>query len=567
VNFSASAGVQLSAATTITDASGRAEVLARLPGAAGIGLVNASAPSIAQTPVTFSMRAAADTLENVPKLVQAGDTPLGNGSATIAQKGALLTAVTSILRYHQNRAELRAPNGLADPAALNEFLKQYCSVDMRGRQTCDGFLTVGASSEQVVNLWRAAEFTGGVDVVVQAAGSAAIADILAKGSPALLSLALSRNGAAAGGHFVVATGVADDGSIVIQDPNPVLGRSSLKEYLQGFAAAGASWSGSLRGVVQFALRNPSASRFLLGALSQPADLVGSMALEAQSVSGTCGVALDLIDSVDGAGNASGGSMSRLRACDGTDAVYQISVGTTRPYRAFLTDLATAGATTDLSGSSPATYRATRSLLNLVLAPQDAGFSADGVVNGANFGPGLAPGGLMAIFGTGLATAGTPTSVDVDGVPAEVVSSSPFQVNAVIPAVVGAGSRTVQVRSGFGAARQTVAIADVAPAIFLIGSPAVGAVFNQDWTLNNSTMPLSRGQTLILYATGLGASGSGNSVTALVNGVELPAVSAEVYSGVYQVNVRIPAGTPPGLGASLALKVGERVSNTVPIAVQ
>ena len=50
-------------------------------------------------------------LSNVPKLVQAGDAPLGNGTATIAQKGALLTAMASILRYHQNRGDLRAPNG------------------------------------------------------------------------------------------------------------------------------------------------------------------------------------------------------------------------------------------------------------------------------------------------------------------------------------------------------------------------------------------------------------------------------------------------------------------------
>jgi uncharacterized protein (TIGR03437 family) len=575
VNFSASAGVQLSATSVVTDGNGRAEVVARLAGQGGIGLVNASSPSIAQAPVTFSMRAAANTLENVPKLVQAGETPLGNGTATIAKKGALLTAVASILRYHQNRGELRAPNGLSDAATLNEFLKQDCTVDTRGAQTCDGFLPAGASAEQVVNLWRAAEFTGGVDVAVRTAGTAAIVDALASGSPALLSLAISRNGAAAGGHFVVAVGVADDGSILIQDPNPALARSNLNDYLQGFAAAGATWSGTVRGVVLLALRNPPASRFLLGAVSQAPDLIGSMALEAQSVSGTCGVALDLIDSVDGVGTPSGGLVSRLRACDGTDALYQVAVGASRPYRAFLTDLATAGSTIDLSGSSPATYRATRSLLNLVLAPQSASFTADGVVNGANFGPGLAPGGLMSIFGTGLSGTGTATAVDVDGVSAEVVSSSPFQVNAVVPGTVGAGTRTVQVRSAYGTAQHSVAVSDVAPAIFLIGSPPVGAVFNQDWTLNTSTLPVSRGQTLIIYATGLGSVAARNgipvttaTVTAMVNGVELPvAFAGQVYSGVYQVNLAIPAAIPPGLGTTLALKVGGQVSNTVPISVQ
>ena len=42
-----------------------------------------------------------------------------------------------------------------------------------------------------MNLWRAAEFTGGVDVVVQSPTVAAAADVLQQGSPALLSLALS----------------------------------------------------------------------------------------------------------------------------------------------------------------------------------------------------------------------------------------------------------------------------------------------------------------------------------------------------------------------------------------
>ena len=64
-----------------------------------------------------------------------------------------------------------------------------------------------------------------------------------------------------------------------------------------------------------------------------------------------------------------GLVSRLQACDGAQATYQVSVGAAQPYHAFLTDLATAGSTADLSGSGPAAYKVTRSRLNLVLAPQ------------------------------------------------------------------------------------------------------------------------------------------------------------------------------------------------------
>src|ERR1051326_1941204 len=221
VVFQASPGAQLSSGSAVTDSNGRAEVFLRLPAAEGVAAVTADAPSIAQAPITFFARAAAATLANFPRLVQAGDSPLGQGTGTIAQKGALLTSAAAILRYRQNRGELSSPNGPADPAALNDYLKSYCSVDLKGNQLCDGFLFNSPSGEQIVNLWRAADFTGGVDVAVVEPTIAAVADLLAAGSPALLSLSITRNGVAAGGHFAVETGVAADGSIVIQDSSPL----------------------------------------------------------------------------------------------------------------------------------------------------------------------------------------------------------------------------------------------------------------------------------------------------------------------------------------------------------
>ena len=189
VTFEASSGAQLSTASALTDANGQAETLVRLQNAEGVTLVRADAPGVAFNPVTFGLRSAAASLSNFPKFQQAGDSRIGAGAATIAQKGALLTAVAAILRYHQNRGELGSPNGLADPAALNQFLTAYCPTDVKGVQTCDGYLAGSDGGEQVVNLWRAAEFTGAADVEVAAATPAAIADWLAQGSPVLLSLA------------------------------------------------------------------------------------------------------------------------------------------------------------------------------------------------------------------------------------------------------------------------------------------------------------------------------------------------------------------------------------------
>ena len=59
--------------------------------------------------------------------------------------------------------------------------------------------------------------------------------------------------------------------------------------------------------MQFALRSPSATRFLVGALSQPPELMKALALDVQSAAGVCGAPLDLPDAVDAAGNPSGGA--------------------------------------------------------------------------------------------------------------------------------------------------------------------------------------------------------------------------------------------------------------------
>ena len=325
VTFEASSGAQLSTAATVTDANGQAETLVRLQSGEGVTLVRADAPAVASSPVTFGLRSAASSLSNFPKFQQAGDVKLGNGSSTIAQKGALLTAVAAMLRYHQNRGELGAPNGSADPAALNQFLTAYCPTDSKGTQTCDGFLAVSNTGEQVVNLWRAAEFTGGADVEVAAPTPAAIADFLAQGSPVLLSLAMSLNGAPAGGHFVVATGIDTDGSILIQDPSPLFARTKLTDYLSGFNAAGGAWKASVLGVARFALRSPVSTRFLVAVLSQPAALLQSLATDITSAAGTCGQPFELFDSVDSAGNppATGPLLSRLTVCDGAQPAYQI----------------------------------------------------------------------------------------------------------------------------------------------------------------------------------------------------------------------------------------------------
>ncbi len=264
-----------------------------------------------------------------------------------------------------------------------------------------------------------------------------------------------------------------------------------------------------------------------------------------------------------------------------------NLGANQAFRAFVTDLAAGGDSTDVSGSSQATYRATRPQLALSLTPEAASFTAAGVVNAASFTAGIAPNGMMAVFGAGLSGSGTgsgtgsgsgvATTLDFDGVTAPVIFASPFQVNALVPASLTNATHTLTVHSAFGTAQQPVPVSAVAPAIFVVSSPNVGALVNPDGTLNGPSNPITAGQTLLVYATGLGAvttqgqySVAVNPVTVVLNGQELPVAFAGFapgFPGVYQINVTIPASTPPGLEGVLALKQGGQTSNTVPVALQ
>jgi uncharacterized protein (TIGR03437 family) len=333
------------------------------------------------------------------------------------------------------------------------------------------------------------------------------------------------------------------------------------------------------GAVRFAVGGPVATRFLAGVLGQPAGSMPAMVVNIASAAGACGAAWPIEDTVDASGNApaEGALVSLVSVCDGALAAYELDVGAPQPYSAFATDLAAGGSEFDLSGSAAASYALTRPKAVLAVSPLAANIAADGIVNAAAFTSGLAPGGIMAIFGTGLSGAGTATAVDVDGTAAPVLFASAFQVNAQIPPGTAPGMHTVRVKSAYGAAQQQAVVAAVAPAIFLLGGAGVGAILNQDYSLNTPLTPLLRGQVLQVFATGLGATARQGQysvvatvVTAVVNGSELPVSFAGLapgFVGLYQINIPIPAATPPGSGILLTLKQGGQVSNAVEIALQ
>ena len=186
------------------------------------------------------------------------------------------------------------------------------------------------------------------------------------------------------------------------------------------------------------------------------------------------------------------------------------------------------------------------------------------------------GGLISIYGTGLATSGAATSVQVNGESATVVASYPFQVNAEIPFDITPSQATLSVNSGNGAAQQTVTVSAVAPAIFSLAS-GQAAITNQDNSLNTASNPALRGRAVVIYCTGLGAvspagslSAANTPVSVVIGGGQLATTFAGLTpgaTGLYQVNVLIPSSLPPGLALPLYLKQGAAVSNTVTVAIQ
>jgi uncharacterized protein (TIGR03437 family) len=242
-------------------------------------------------------------------------------------------------------------------------------------------------------------------------------------------------------------------------------------------------------------------------------------------------------------------------------------------------------------------------------------SPGGVVNAASFvsGQPVAPGGIVAIFGTQLAgqlaqadtvplaTSLAGVSVSFNGMPAPLQFVSTGQINAQVPFEVNpAGNATLVVNNnGAMSAPAAVPVAQVAPGVFQFSNHAI-AVNVTDPTSQRyatisapsgsitglTTFPAHVGDTLFLYATGLGPvdppvpTGAGAGTDAVHNTVNKPTVlvggvPAQVlfsgltpqFPGIYQVNFVIPAvGT--GDAVPLQIQMGSVTSpNTTTIAVQ
>jgi len=235
---------------------------------------------------------------------------------------------------------------------------------------------------------------------------------------------------------------------------------------------------------------------------------------------------------------------------------------------------------------------------------DAALPANPVLNGASFAQNtpVAPGSIVAIFGTDLASAtqigvGLPlpgrildTSVTFNGIQAPLFFVSRTQVNAQIPYEIPLGTAMVQVRRGetISAAREVNVVA-AAPGLFTTNRQGTGAgviVHATDFRQATNALPARPGGYLAIFCTGLGRLKehvpTGNRPPSpppeAIEEVEVRIADrpakvtfagvAPGFVALYQVNVQVPDDLPTG-SQPLEITVNGLTSNrvTVPIGAR
>ncbi len=229
----------------------------------------------------------------------------------------------------------------------------------------------------------------------------------------------------------------------------------------------------------------------------------------------------------------------------------------------------------------------------------------GVTNGASFLTGVAPGGIVTIFGTGLGAgadqviiplsvswptrlSGIGVTMDGANVPVyralnrngqeQLTVQAPFEID-------GRTSTSVVVTTPQGSSTAvSVPVLSSQPGIFILDAANSGAV-HADGSIVTGTRPAAAGETLIIYLTGLGmvsnapAAGQPASNSVLSRTINTPQVSigglsanldfsglTPGYVGLYQINAVVPLTITPG-SLDLIVQINGVASNSAKVAVR
>lgn len=246
------------------------------------------------------------------------------------------------------------------------------------------------------------------------------------------------------------------------------------------------------------------------------------------------------------------------------------------------------------------------LISSAVVAQTPTIQPNGVVNAAGSRTVVAPGSLISIFGSGLASGlsvsnsvpvssklGDVDSVTIGGAAAPLVFVSDGRINAQVPWAVGAGQADVVVnRAGVASSPMAVQVNPFAPALFgfnlgtlqAIATNGDGSIVGPANSIPGITShPAAAGDTITLFATGLGpvdppmADGTtpadasrrtANPVTVLIGtvpgNVDFAGLSPQ-FLGVYQLNVVVPGGVTAGSAIAVQAQVGG-VSSPDPVTI-
>lgn len=257
--------------------------------------------------------------------------------------------------------------------------------------------------------------------------------------------------------------------------------------------------------------------------------------------------------------------------------------------------------------APALYGSSGVVGSLAANPAMPLVSAGGVASSASFtNVPLAPGGLISIFGSNLATGtvlanatlypptlgGTQVLLGGVAIPMQVVTQG--QINAVVPydVPVGVPQQLIVQQGAAYAMPETVVVAEAQPEVFTLNESGQGAgaivVVKANGTqfVNGPTAPASAGDALVIYCAGLGnvspavpagsaaplstLSYAASTVTVTVGGVPAQVFFAGLapgFVGLYQVNAYVPTGVAPGANVPVVVSAAGAASVPVTVAIQ
>ncbi len=229
--------------------------------------------------------------------------------------------------------------------------------------------------------------------------------------------------------------------------------------------------------------------------------------------------------------------------------------------------------------------------------QQPAFTRDAVLSAASFQPALAPGAWAALFGSALSQGSTRASalplparlnaveVLVDGVAAPVLFAGPGQINFLLPLAAGSEA-TLEVRNaGVASPAVRLPLLSAAPALFSLDQSGAGPGAILLAGTGRIAEGVQVGDVLEIFCAGLGAvdnppaDGAASPTSPLARTrifptVRIGGVQAEVLfsgltpglAGVYQINVRVPAGVAAG-EAVVEVLMGAGAGNRVTVSVR